>query len=202
MIIKIFTGPLNYDVKSLYEKEEKEYIIGVDQACKYLLDNNIKIDLALGDFDSLEEGYLDKIKSSSRTTKIYDSVKDYTDTFLAINEALSIPHSEIIVYGGLGKRFDHSYANLNLLKLGNITLQNNDTKMYVLNPGSYYIENKFKYVSFFGIEDVFNLTLQGFKYDVFNKTLEVDDPICISNEGSGAVSFSAGLLLVIEQKDI
>ena len=53
MIIKIFTGPLNYDIMNLYSKDESEFIIGVDQACSLLIENNIAIDLALGDFDSL-----------------------------------------------------------------------------------------------------------------------------------------------------
>ena len=202
MIIKIFTGPLNYDVKSLYEKDEIEYIIGVDQACKLLLDNDIPINLAIGDFDSLDEEYLDKIKKYAKTTKQFDSVKDYTDTFLALHEALSLPHEEIIIYGGLGDRFDHSYANINLLKLGNITIKNNDTEITILDPGYYYIENEYKYLSLFSIEDVLMLNLNGFKYELINKELLVDDPLCISNEGSGTLSFAEGKLLVIKQNEL
>jgi thiamine pyrophosphokinase len=49
MIIKIFTGPNNYDISSLYNKEENEYIIGVDIGAYSLAKNDIKIDLSIGD---------------------------------------------------------------------------------------------------------------------------------------------------------
>ena len=65
MIIKIFTGPLNYDVKKLYQKDEFEYIIGVDQGCEMLLSNNIDIDFALGDFDSIDSEVYKKIHNKA-----------------------------------------------------------------------------------------------------------------------------------------
>ena len=49
MIIKIFTGPLNYDISQLYSKDVDEYIIGVDQGCSQLLEQSINIDMAIGD---------------------------------------------------------------------------------------------------------------------------------------------------------
>jgi thiamine pyrophosphokinase len=201
MIIKLFTGPLNYDVDALYEREDPEFIIGVDQACKILMDKGIPIDVALGDFDSLDEGLLEKVTQYSRSIKQFDTIKDYTDTFLAVDYALTYPHDEIIIYGGLGKRIDHTLANINLLKMGNIKIIDDHTKMYILEPGSYYIENKYDYISFFAVEDVLGLTLKGFKYELNNISLEVDDPLCISNEAEGMLSFVSGMLLVIHQNE-
>ena len=201
MIIKIFTGPLNYDIKNIYNKDENEYIIGVDQGCKLLIDNNMKIDLALGDFDSIEKNSFDSIKEYAKKTVIFNKNKNYTDTFLAVSKALTLEHTEIIIYGGLGKRTDHTLANINLLKLGNINIVNNETIMYMLNPGVYEVSPSFKYISFFAIEDISKLNLVGFKFDVEDYDLIVDDPLCISNEGKGKVSFEEGLLLVIEQNE-
>lgn len=201
MIIKIFTGPLNYDVKTLYEKDEMEYIIGCDQGCQVLMDNDIPIDLAVGDFDSIQNGLLEQVKKYARKTKVFPSEKDYTDTFLAVNEAICLPHDEIIIYGGIGGRFDHSYANMNLLKIGNIRMRNNNSEMFILRPGMHYVENNYKYISFFSIEDIMSLTIKGFKYELNNVELIEDDPLCISNEGSGTISFTNGLLLVIMQNE-
>ena len=201
MIIKIFTGPLNYNIKNLYKEESAEFIIGVDQGCQLLLEAGIDIDLAIGDFDSVSKNIFDKIVEQSKKTIVLNSVKDYTDTFLAVKEALKIEHTEIQIYGGIGKRFDHTFANVNLLKLGNIKIINNDSIMYMLDPGTYEIMNKHKYISFFSIEDVVGLTLEGFKYPLKEVYLDTDNPLCISNEGEGNLSFTDGLLLVILQNE-
>ena len=54
MIIKIVCAGENHFSK-LYQPDENEYIIGVDGGIKVLRDNNVKIDLAVGDFDSIDE---------------------------------------------------------------------------------------------------------------------------------------------------
>lgn len=201
MIIKIFTGPLNYDIKTIYKEDRGEFIIGVDMACSYLMENNVPIDLAIGDFDSIKGGSMKEVIDYSDKAIIFPTVKDYTDTYLAVKEALKMKHTEIIIYGGVGKRFDHSIANVSLLKLGTIAICNDHVTMYMLHPGSYEIESKKKFISFFAMEDVKQLDLLGFKYQQRKYDLNVDDPLCISNEGSGTVSFEDGVLLVIEQDE-
>ena len=201
MIIKIFTGPNNYDISSLYNKEENEFIIGVDIGAYKLSKNEIKIDLAIGDFDSVNNDEFELIKKFSNEIKKYDDKKDYTDTYLALQTALSMEYDEIVIYGGTGGRFDHGFANMNLLKLGRISIVSNDIMMYMLDPGSYEIENKFKYISFFAIEDIKGLTLDGFKYELNNIDLSTENPLCISNELEGNISFKEGLLLVVHQNE-
>lgn len=201
MIIKIFTGPLNYNIDTIYKEDRGEFIIGVDMACALLMEKNIPIDLAIGDFDSLKKGLMKDVIEYSDKINIYPSVKDYTDTYLAVKEALSMDHTEIIIYGGVGERFDHSLANLSLLKLGTIAICNDQEIIYMLHPGSYEIESKKKFISFFAMEDVKQLDLLGFKYQQRKYDLDVDDPLCVSNEGSGTVSFEDGVLLVIEQNE-
>jgi thiamine pyrophosphokinase len=199
MIIKIFTGPNNYDLSSLYNKEEKEFIIGVDIGAYLLAIDNINIDLSIGDFDSVDSVEFELIKKYSNEIKTYDETKDYTDTYLALQVALSMDYDEIVIYGGTGGRFDHEFANVNLLKLGKISIVSNDIMMYMLDPGSYEIENKFRYISFFAIEDVKDLTLKGFKYEISNIDLSTENPLCISNELQGSINFEEGLILVVHQ---
>lgn len=195
MIIKIFTGPLNYTINQ-YTKNDSEYIIGVDQGCEFLIKHGIPIDLAIGDFDStnLETSVIEK---HAQKVIIHSSVKDYTDTFLAVEEALNLQGSTIVIYGGLGGRLDHSYANLKLLKKGNISIHTQDTVSYVLRKGKYDIIHDYKYISFFALETVRDFTLRGFAYEIDLEILDVDNPLCISNQGNGVVEFSDGELLVI-----
>ena len=80
-------------------------------------------------------------------------------------------------------------------------IHNDHVSMFVLRPGSYEIEPKRKYISFFALEDVKQLDLIGFKFQQRKYDLDRDDPLCVSNEGSGIVSFTKGLLLVVEQDE-
>lgn len=200
MIIKIFTGPNNYEISSLYIKDKGEYIIGVDSGAINLLENNINIDMAIGDFDSINQREKDLIKEKVINTIEYNEIKDYTDTYLAVKEAIKMNPTEIIIYGGIGKRVDHMLANISLLKLGNIVMQNNNTKMYVLDPGEYSMSGDYDYISFFAIEDIRNLNLKGFDYQLENYDLLLDDPLCISNKNNGELSFDTGTMLVVEEK--
>ncbi len=201
MIVKIFAGPLTYDLNKVYTRDEDEYIVGVDQGAILLVENNMKIDLAIGDFDSVTEEQYEKIKAAAVETKKYQSRKDYTDLYLAIEDVLEFEYKKIIIYGGMGGRFDHSFANLSLLRLGSISIVTEETIMYTLLPGTHRIRNKHKYISFFALEDIPDLTIRDFLYEKRNFELFIDDPLCISNEGEGTVSFTEGLLLVIHQDE-
>lgn len=201
MIIKIFTGPDNYDISTIYNKEDNEYIIGVDIGALKLVQEGINIDLSIGDFDSVSNDELIVIKKNSKSIEQFQEKKNYTDTYLALQRALCMEYSEIVIYGGTGGRFDHEFANVNLLKLGKISIVSNDIMMYMLDPGVYTIENKFKYISLFAIEDVKGLSLKGFKYELEKIKLSTEDPLCISNELEGNISFEEGLLLIVHQNE-
>ncbi len=128
-------------------------------------------------------------------------MKDYTDTYLAVEEAIDSGYDEIIIYGGIGGRLDHTFANINLLKLGNITIKTENEIVYILKPGKYNITNDMLYISFFALEDVVDLSLRQFEYQVDKLYLDTSNPLCISNRNEGEVEFKEGLLLVIHQNE-
>lgn len=201
MKCKIIVGPRNYDLKDILIIEDDDFIIGADQGAFILASNGYKFDLALGDYDSVNDDEMLLIKKYAAEVKTYPSRKDDTDSYLAVKEALYRGYQEIEIIGGIGGRLDHTLANINLLKLGNITMSTNNEVVYLLDPGKYDVENNFKYISFFALEDVSNLTLVGFKYELEDIQLDTNDPLCISNEGQGSISFSEGLILVIHQNE-
>lgn len=201
MIIKIFASPTNYSLSTLYKKEKNEYTIGVEKGAYYALKYGIALDLALGDFDSVTETEKAYIKTHAKSMDEHAIRKDKTDSDLAITEALKHSPSRIIMYGGVGTRMDHTYGNITFLKRGNITIMNDDVKMYVLNSGTYGITHSHDYISFFAVEPIKNLTLKGFSFELESYNLDVDDPLCISNQGQGVVSFKEGRLLVIQSDD-
>lgn len=201
MIGKIFTNPVNYSIDTLYTKDDSELLIGVEQGAYYAIKNGLALDLAIGDFDSISKDELTTIEQHAKSLKKYPERKNETDTFLAIIEAQNLGANPIIVYGGIGSRIDHTYANILLAKNQAITFINNQHKLYTLKKGTHTINATHKYISFFALETVKALSLKGFDYPLDAYTLSVDDPLTISNKGSGTVSFKSGTLLVIEADD-
>ncbi|MCF7927350.1 MAG: thiamine diphosphokinase [Candidatus Izimaplasma sp.] len=194
-------APTDYDIDTLYNKEENEYLIGVDYGAVHAINSGLVLDEAVGDFDSVTRKELDMIKNHSHKLIKHPNDKDQTDSALALERAYKQEASTIIFYGGLGKRIDHSIANINLINQPNRILITTYSKIYALSPGTHTINNTYKYISFFAMEDVNNLMIKSFKYELKTPVLKVNDPLCISNEGSGTVSFSSGVLLVIHQNE-
>jgi len=200
MKCKIVTGPNNYNLKKIFDTDSS-YTIGADIGAYILSKNEISFDLALGDFDSVTPFELERIKLFATEILEYPIKKNSTDTYLAVEEALKRGYDEIIIYGGLGNRMDHTLANIMLLKLGDITIITETEIMYIVDPGTYEINNEYEFISFFAVEDVKQLTLRGFEYELSNYDLDIDDPLCVSNKGKGTISFIEGSLLVIHQKE-
>ncbi|MDA3931468.1 MAG: thiamine diphosphokinase [Tenericutes bacterium] len=200
--IKIFSGPNDYDFNKLYFEEVNEFIVGVDSGLEYLLNLNKEIDLAVGDFDSIDPEIFEKIKSKCKNIIQLDIKKNKTDLAYALDYIYNhYDYKQIEVYGGISGRVDHFIANLNLMKKYRFSLKDSSHYMYILDKGSFHIENYKKYISFFAIEDVYGLQLKGFKYTLDNYFLSTSDSLSVSNEGSGDVTFNKGKLLVIMSED-
>lgn len=177
-----------------------KYVVGIDKGALYALECGIKLDLALGDFDSISEDQFDLIKDRTSIKKL-NPIKDDTDTFDAVK--MLNDYSKITILGGIqGKRIEHFMANINMLKLDNrIEIIDNYSHIFIKNESFILKKDQYKYVSFFAVEDVFGLDLIGFKYDLSNQILSSIDSFCISNEltsSTGFVNFRKGKLLVIK----
>ncbi len=201
--VKIVTGPNNYDFSRLYFEEADEYIVGVDSGLEYLIENDVDIDLAVGDFDSLDPSFFAEVKEKSRKIITLAKEKSMTDLAYALDYLYNnIDYTSIEVYGGIGGRIDHFLANINLLKRFDLSFRDNQHYIYVLKKGKHHLDNYHRYISFFAVEDCYNLSLSGFKYTLNNYYLSTSDSLCVSNEGSGEVEFSKGRLLVVTCDDL
>ena len=86
-------------------------VIAADGGWRWCRSAGLTPDLLLGDFDSL--GYIPK---GLRVAQ-FSSHKDKSDMELALDRARSMRYDEVYVYGGLGRRLDHTLANLQLFAL-------------------------------------------------------------------------------------
>lgn len=200
--IKIFTGPNDYHFKHMYFEEANEMIVGVDSGLECLLNLDKDIDLAVGDFDSIKPEVLEKIEKKCKQVIRLKERKNKTDLAYTLDYLYNhYDYRDIEIFGGVGGRVDHFIANLNLMKKYRFSLRDDHHLMYILDKGRHHIDNFKKYISFFAIEDVYDLRLAGFKYHLESYFLSTSDSLSVSNEGSGDVSFSRGKLLVIMSED-
>ncbi len=200
--IKIFAGPNDYDFEHLYFEEANEFLIGVDSGLEYLANINKRIDLAIGDFDSIDTSKYEKIKSNCNKIITLKTDKKMTDLSYALDYIYNnMDYNSIEVYGGISGRIDHFLANINLIKKYNFTMRDNKHYIYMLKKGKHKINNYKKYISFFAIEDCYNLSIRGFKFSLNNYYLSTNDSLCVSNEGEGEIEFSKGKILVISTND-
>lgn len=189
--------------------------IGVDRGVLYLLDRNISVFAAFGDFDSVSEEEWEIIKGYSKEISRYKPEKDETDMELAIDWAIEKGATAITLYGATGGRMDHTVANMQLLlkvltEYPSIQIEMIDkqNKIRLHRAGTIYSikqSSEYPYISFFPYStDIEGLTLVGFKYPLTNRNIPVSSILCISNElisEYGTFSFTKGILMMIRSHD-
>ena len=195
----VVTHPTPKNIRELINITQDDYVIAVDQAVANLIDQSIRIDLAVGDFDSLERQAL---LEGLEVVKL-DSVKDVTDTHQALYEAEKRGYQTFLLIGGFGgKRVEHFIANMmHFKRFDDLTMINENSKIYIKKTGKYEIESK-DYVSLFAYPEA-TITLLGFKYPLEGYQLTTFDPLGISNElikKTGTLMVHQGTVLVVESK--
>jgi thiamine pyrophosphokinase len=206
----IFAGG-NIDEHLLEEICEDDFIIGADRGALFLVEHDIEPNLAIGDFDSVTEQELQKIKAHSIEMMTCDAInKDLTDTELAYELAVEKQPKEIILVGATGTRLDQTLANIQMMSKG---LQH-QIKTYIVDKNNYITligssctveERGFSYVSLLPLTpQVTGVTLEGFMYPLNQATLKMGHSLGVSNKligQSGTVHIDSGLLLIIQSKD-
>lgn len=188
------------------ELKPNDYIICADGGLKHINILNIKPNVLIGDFDSNELELPNGIEAIK-----YPPEKDETDTMLAAKLALERGYKDIIIYGGLGGRFDHSLANMGLLywvkeQGGNARLIDEKNEISILLKGRTEITKRkgFK-ISFIPLSgEVKGITLTGLKYPLNKYILKSQYPIAISNEftaDTATVEFDEGVLVTVLSRD-
>ena len=109
------------------------------------------------------------------------------------------------ILGGIsGPRVDHFLANLKLFyEFPNLRMIDDNTYIMECKSGLSFLKDEYKYYSLFALEDVTDLTLEGFKYPLTNYNLSHTSGLGVSNEviNEATISFSTGRLLLIKTKE-
>lgn len=186
-------------------RENSGLIICADSGLSIAEKVGITPDLIVGDFDSYTGSLPEDIE-------IYRSVpeKDDTDTLMAVRIAIERGYDEIRLYGGLGARFDHSFANIQTLVFAHengckMTIYDADNVLTLRGAGEYEFPCKAGwYFSLFALtENAFIGELKGVKYPLESYEMSIAYPIGVSNEiteDKAYLKINSGLVLVIESK--
>ena len=157
-------------------------------------------DILIGDLDSIAQ-----IPDGLEVVRL-PAEKDVTDTLAAIDYGLSKGFKTFHIYGGLGGRLDHTFANIACLQ-------------YLANRGAcgYLYGDRYTVTAFTGRLELterkrgtvsvfayggaaYGVTITGLKYPLTNADITTDFPVGISNEfiGSAAtIEAQSGVILVV-----
>lgn len=187
-------------IKGFIKKDD--FVICADGGLRHAENMKIKPNLTVGDFDSWHGDVSGEVKR-------FDPKKDYTDTHIAVSEALERGCDDILLLGCAGTRLDHTLSNIGLLEYiahhgakGQLVNENNI--ITVITSDSSFIGKKGDYLSIIPIGEARGVTLTNLKYPLNNKTLKFEESLAVSNEfldGPALIELSSGSLIVIKSRD-
>jgi len=204
------------DFRSLLRSEgedaEEVVLIGADEGALWLVERGFRPALAVGDFDTVGDEGIRRLKAAGIPVRTFAREKDATDTDLAVEAAREEFRPDVlVVYGGIGTRFDHTLANVHivyrLVRFGcRAYLADPHNRIRLLGPGVHVLRSAFPFVSLLPwSEEVRGITLRRFRYPLDNASLAWGTSRGISNEllgREGEIRISKGYLLVVESRDI
>lgn len=214
-ILIITGGEVDITSSQKYTESIKySIIIAVDGGLKTAKILNLLPDIILGDFDSVSLELLEEYKEKGCEIIKLNPMKDDTDTEVAYVKALEYDAKEIHILGGLGSRFDHSLANVFLLKRA----YEAGIKAYIISEycrisiisGHTEVERENlygKYISLIQFDgNAIGVTLKGFVYglDKFDFDTAKTYRLGISNElanEKATIDIEEGYMLMIEAKE-
>ena len=187
-----------------------DLIIGADKGSEYLYDYEIMPNIILGDFDSISEEKLKKIEEKQVEIIKFPPEKDYTDTEIAIMEAMKRGADTIYLFGGLGTRADHSLGNIGLLlttknKGARLLIVDDHNKMYLADKNMSLNGSQGEIISFHALSDVVKgFEIRGAKYNLNRYDMHLLDPRAVCNEFIDTpinIKYESGELLIIHAID-
>lgn len=205
-------GP-SYLLPDLTAYKEVDVWIGADRGAYVLIEQGIKLDYAVGDFDSIEDFEDKEIQANAMHYLKYPIEKDQTDLEIALLKAFKLKPEKILLFGVTGGRLDHELINIQLLYTivkqgikGIIVDRQNMLELTTPNKYDVYKDDHYPNISFVPYtKQVKGLSLEGFYYPLENETIQLGSTLCISNKllsNKGTFFYEEGILLLIKSRDI
>ncbi len=188
-----------------------EAVLCADGGARYARLLGVVPDLIVGDLDSLAEELQRSFRAEGIAMAGYPARKDETDTQLALEQALAMGAGEILVFGALGNRLDHTLANIGLLLLGRnrgaaVVLRDESCDVFAVTGEAVIRGEAGQTVSVFPLGgDAAGIDLTGFEYPLAGAAMTLSRPYGISNRlaaPTGRIRVGEGCLLVIHYRRV
>ncbi|MGM9948225.1 thiamine diphosphokinase [Floccifex sp.] len=182
---------------------QNAHYIGVDAGALKVIEQNLKLDFAIGDFDSIDSEKLSYLKTICPVYQ-FPVMKDETDSELAILKCYE-QFDRVILFGALTGRLDHTFLNIRLMeeKFNDLILLDETQRVRLFKKGKYILKNEYKNISFFVLEPGF-ISLRGFLYTLDHRMIHKNDLYLTSNSfihSQGMVEVHSGSFLCIESNE-
>ena len=191
------------DFYGKFTPKENDLVIAADGGYSPLSKRGIRCDLIIGDMDSLSSTPTDV------ETIRFPIKKDETDTYLAYLEGKRRGYLHFEIYGGVGGRADHTFANYCLLSKmrsegAYARLHDKDNVAFVITNEATRVAgsegNSFSVFAFGG--NASGVNIKGLLYELTDGILEPNFPLGVSNsftDREAEISVSEGTLLIIAE---
>ncbi len=183
-------------------------VVAADSGIAHAVALGLAIDVAVGDFDSVDPDLLASIEAQGVRVERHPVAKDATDLELAMDEAVALGARRIVVLGGHGGRLDHFLANALVLgadRYGRLEVSAlvGAALVRVLRPGPDYcfVGRPGDLVTVLPVGGpAVGVRTRGLRFPLHGETLPVGTTRGVSNvlaEPDAAVGLDGGVALVI-----
>ncbi len=186
-----------------------DFIICADGGTRHALALNVLPNLVIGDMDSVESHEWKRLEEENVPVELFPRDKNETDLELALNSALQLSPSEIIIMAALGGRIDQTLANITLLanlelSTFNIKLDDGVEQIFFCRDRAQVRGGSGDIVSLIPWGGpVHRVRTENLKWQLNAETLYPEKTRGISNEMTSETAFvtiESGLLLVIHDR--
>lgn len=187
-----------------FKKEKGDLVIAADGGYDTLVKIGVSPDLMIGDMDSVSA------PPSGVEILRFPVRKDETDSFLAYREGVRRGYTDFALYGCVGGRDDHTFANYSLLIYGK--RQGHRIKMVGKLCDAFAIKNEEitlsgecgKHFSAFAFSgEAHGVSIRGLEYEADNVSLSPHFPLAVSNrftDREATVSVLDGELIIMTER--
>ena len=186
-----------------------DYIVCADGGTRHALALGRQPNLILGDMDSISKERRQELQTNGAAIELYPRDKNETDLELALQRAIELDPTEILIVGALGGRLDQTIANLAVLSDTrhtslNIRLDDGVEEVFFCRDQVQVHGRSGDIVSLIPWGGVVpGIQTKGLRWSLNRETLYPEKTRGISNEmteENAGIKISSGILLIIHRR--